>query len=346
MRGERARCVLFIGLSAQGHGGIQRFNRRVIASLATLGVPTVTAMRAEDTPMRFARRILSGVFGAEPILIGHINLLPLALLARLLRPRARIILFAHGIEAWGDPAYRPVRWWEPALLRHVVHRVAIVSRYSMSRMAGAFALDESKFVFFPNAVDLPDAPVRAQGETILTVARLQAGEREKHVDKLVRALPFLPAARLVVIGEGPLQAEYRALAVQLGVEARVALPGAVSDIALARAYAEARLFALPSSKEGFGIVYLEAWARGLPVVGSRFGAAGEVISDGVDGFTIDPADVGALTHALGRLLDDRHLADRMGAAGRLKVERHYTGAAFTRNLEALLYSDMPLSGMT
>lgn len=346
MRAETARSVLFLGLSAQGHGGIQRFNRRVIASLATLGVATVTAMRAEDTPMRFARRVLSGVSGAQLILIGHLNLLPLALLVRLLRPRARIILFAHGIEAWGDPAYRPVRWWEPALLRHLVHQVAVVSRYSMSRMARAFALDESKFVLFPNAVDLPDVPVRAAGETILTVARLGAGEREKHVDKLVRALPFLPAARLVVIGEGPLRAELRALAVQLGVEARVALPGAVTDAALARAYAEARLFALPSAKEGFGIVYLEAWARGLPVVGSCFGGAGEVISDGVDGFTVDPADVGALSHALGRLLNDRHLADRMGAAGRLKVERQYTGAAFTRNLEALLYSDMPLTGMT
>ncbi|MCC2980707.1 glycosyltransferase family 4 protein [Sphingomonas sp. IC4-52] len=293
-------------------------------------------MRADDKRWKFTSTLFRALWRADTVLIGHINLLPLAALIRLLRPRTRLILFAHGIEVWGDPAYRPVRRWERTLLRNAVDEVAIVSRFSMGKMAAAFALDEGKFVLFPNAVDLPGQSARGSGNTILAVARLSAGEREKHVDKLVRALPALPDARLVVIGDGPLRRELQVLATALGVSGRVNLPGSVDEAELAEAYARADVFALPSSKEGFGIVYLEAWARGLPVVGSCFGGAGEVIDDGIDGITVDPVDVPALTRALERLLHDPSLAQQMGATGRRKVEQRYSGAAFTKNLEALL----------
>lgn len=140
----------------------------------------------------------------------------------------------------------------------------------------------------------------------------------------------------MVIGGGPLRADLHALAEELGVADRVALPGAVDAATLARAYAEAAVFALPSSKEGFGIVYLEAWTHGLPVIGSRFGGAGEVIADGVDGFTIDPDDVALLAARLRQLLADPALATTMGRAGREKVARLYSGRAFVANLRALL----------
>ncbi len=333
--------ILFVGLSAAGHGGIQGFNRRVAAGLAALGQASTVAMLAEDGRRRFAARTLAAARTADVLLIGHVNLLPLALLHRLLRPRGHRILFAHGIEVWGDPTYRSVRRWEPSLLRHTIHRVAIVSRFSQARMATAFGLDEGHFSLFPNAVGLPPEPPRHSGRTILAVARLGAGEREKHVDKLIRALPLVPDARLVVIGDGPLRPELRTLAATLGVADRVVLPGAIDAATLAQAYAEAAVFALPSSKEGFGIVYLEAWAHGLPVIGSCHGAAGEVIADGVDGFTVDPADLPALAARLRQLLDDPALAARMGAAGRAKVARHYSATAFVDNLRALLASAAP-----
>lgn len=347
-----ARSVLFVGLSAEGHGGIQSFNRRVIGALARLGVPATVLMLADAETtgdisgfgggrLGLTETILLRSAGADVLLLGHINLLPFAVLYRLRHPRGRVILFAHGIEVWGDPAYRAVRRWEPALLRRVVDRIAIVSRYSRDRMARAFNVPEDRFTVFPNAVDVgPPVHRDTTGSTILAVARLGAGERAKHVDKLVRALPLvlraIPDARLVVIGEGPLRDELRRLAANRGVEAHVALPGAVGHEELERAYADAAVFALPSSKEGFGIVYLEAWMHGLPVIGARAGAAAEVIEDGVDGLTIDPENVPALAQALIALLGDRARAARMGAAGRAKVERLYSGDAFVANLGALL----------
>jgi glycosyltransferase involved in cell wall biosynthesis len=343
--------TLFIGLSAAGHGGIQAFNRRVGDALERLAIPATTLMLADTTPrgggfggrgLSFARAIVRHGRGSEALLVGHINLLPFALLYRLINPRGHIILFAHGIEVWGDPAYRAVRWWEPAVLRHVVDRVAVVSGYSRGLMARVFGLGEHRFALFPNAVDLAPAPARpSQGRpTILAVTRLGTGERAKNVDALIRALPRVlrdvPEARLTVIGDGSLRNELRALAQGLGVAGRLDLPGAVDRGTLDRAYAGAAAFALPSSKEGFGIVYLEAWASGLPVVGSTFGAAGELIDDGVDGYTVDPADVPALARALIALLRDPQCALRMGAAGRAKVERRYSADAFVANLGALL----------
>lgn len=352
--------IFFIGLSAySAHGGIQRFNRRVVSALEELTIAPVVQMLhdgpqhlpeasgrsriigAAGSAIRFARAFLFHARGCDVLLVGHINLLPFALLFRLIRPSGRVILFAHGVEIWGDPAYRTPRWFEPQVLGRTVDRIAIVSAFSRDRMAAAFSLPASKFSLFPNAVDIIEKPPRSTGSgSILTVSRLAATEREKHVDKLVQALPgvleHVPTARLTVIGEGALRTELKALAGSLGIADHVSLPGAVSDAALARAYAEADLFALPSSKEGFGIVYLEAWLRGLPVIASREGAGGEVVSDGVDGFTLDPRDLNALTAAMINLLRDHDKAKAFAAAGRAKVERSYSADVFRRNLLGLI----------
>lgn len=377
--------ILFAGLSAYGaHGGIQRFNRRVIETLeriaagphlapgsdrpGTLSVLMLAdaadaaalravpgggagsgsgnigparSMGAGGSRARFAFAFVKAGWRADLLLLGHINLLPFAMLYRLLRPRGRVILFAHGVEVWGDPVYRRPKGWEPALFRLAVNQVAIVSAYSRSLMARAFAVPMDKFALFPNAVDVTDEPARDMpGAQVLAVSRLAATEREKHVDALIRALPqvldAIPAARLTIIGDGALRGELEALAQALGVAGHVDFAGFVTEEELAQAYAGAALFALPSSKEGFGIVYLEAWLRGLPVIASRYGAGGEVVADGVDGFAVDPADIDAMARAMIDLLRDREKARRFAAAGRAKVEQLYSAQAFQRNLEALV----------
>ena len=335
------RRIVFLGISATGHGGIQAFNRRVAAGLATLDNRVDVAMRADQGTGAFARAALRLLPTADLLLLGHVNLLPLALLHRLVRPGGRRILFAHGIEIWGDPAYRRVRRWEPAMLRGAIDQVGVVSGYSRDRMAEAFGVPAARFTLFPNAVDLPAEPTSAAAprqRLVLAVSRLGAGEREKHLDALIRALPLVPDARLTIVGEGALREELARLAQEVGVGARVDLPGALGAAALAHAYATASVFALPLSKEGFGIVYLEAWANGLPVIGSRFGAGGEVIRDGVDGFTVDPADIPSLADRMQRLLDDPSLAQAMAVAGRARVARDYSGPAFVANLRALIGS--------
>jgi glycosyltransferase involved in cell wall biosynthesis len=115
---------------------------------------------------------------------------------------------------------------------------------------------------------------------------------------------------------------------------RVDFAGAVANDALPQRYAAASVFAFPSLwHEPFGIPVIEAMAAGLPVVASRGGAFPEIVEDGVTGFLVDRGDVDGLAAALGRLLADPALRARMGAAGRSRVEKHFT---WDRQAERLL----------
>lgn len=355
--------VLFIGLAAFGvHGGIQRFNRRIVQCLERMMGHTDVLMLADSAGEKvnshrsnvtilgaggrrsvFLCLFLRRLWYADVLLVGHINLLPFAVLFRLLRPRARVILFAHGIEVWGDPTYRVPRTWEPPALKWAADKVAIVSGYSRDLMAKAFHLPLSYFDVFPNAVDpLPGHARSSADPGIISVARLASSEREKNVDKLICAMPEVlkrvPNAVLTIVGDGALRTELEELARHLKVEGRVSFRGFVNDEELQSLYQGSTVFALPSSKEGFGIVYLEAWARGLPVIASCYGAAPEVVTDGLDGFTVDPADVSHLAERLVELLSDARLAQRMARAGREKINELYSGAAFEKRLFDLCLS--------
>src|SRR5262249_30647911 len=111
----------------------------------------------------------------------------------------------------------------------------------------------------------------------------------------------------------------------------------VSDADLMTAYNRASIFVLPSTKEGFGIVYLEAWQEGLAVIGARAGAVPEIIEDGVDGMLVDLGNgSGSLIEAIERLVCDRQLARELAFAGKRKIERHYLHQHFSANLDKII----------
>ncbi|MGN6362518.1 MAG: glycosyltransferase family 4 protein [Thermomicrobiales bacterium] len=99
------------------------------------------------------------------------------------------------------------------------------------------------------------------------------------------------------------------------------------------------VFALPSRTDSFGIVYLESWCNGAPVIGARAGGVPDVIADGQDGLLVPFGDVPALAAALRRLLDDRDLAAELGARGRAKVYERYTWDRITA-IFARIYDDV------
>jgi glycosyltransferase involved in cell wall biosynthesis len=123
-----------------------------------------------------------------------------------------------------------------------------------------------------------------------TVELALAGARLSHFDHYLASLPAADRRRLLVLG-------------------------AISDAERRDLYAAADLFAMPSRTDSFGIVYLEAWACGLPVIGARAGAVPEVIRDGVDGLLVRFGDVAGLTQAIAAILDDPARARAMAAAG-------------------------------
>jgi glycosyltransferase involved in cell wall biosynthesis len=107
-------------------------------------------------------------------------------------------------------------------------------------------------------------------------------------------------------------------------QARIRMLPYAPDAVKRDALAAADLYVMPSRTDSFGIVYLEAWCYGLPVIGARAGGVPDVIDDGRDGLLVPFGNVEAIAGAIGRLLRDRDEACRLGEAGRAKVLRDLT----------------------
>jgi glycosyltransferase involved in cell wall biosynthesis len=156
------------------------------------------------------------------------------------------------------------------------------------------------------------------------------------VATLVEAMASLRAAAVLrVVGDGPGLSRLRRLARRLALAERVEFLGHVPLARLAAEYARASLFCLPSRQEGFGIVFLEAMAAGLPIVAARAAAVEELLGDGESAVLVPPGDEAALAAALDALLGDAPLRQRLGAAGRRRVERYDAPIVARRFLEAI-----------
>ena len=175
----------------------------------------------------------------------------------------------------------------------------------------------------------PPAPL-ASPPVIGSVGRLA---EQKGYDLLVRALPALPAASLVLVGDGPARGELERLAAELGVSGRLHVTGWTHD---PRSYLAAfDVFALPSRWEGMPLGILEAMHAGLPVVACDVGSVAEAVQDGETGFLLAPDDLDALRERLRALLVDPRLARRLGARGRALAAERFTDTAMARRYETL-----------
>jgi glycosyltransferase involved in cell wall biosynthesis len=165
------------------------------------------------------------------------------------------------------------------------------------------------------------APRRPRGSpVVLCVARMYP---RKRIQDLMRAAGILrariPGVQVRVVGRGPEWPMLSRLHAELGLGDAVALLGDLTRERLAEEYVNATVFCLPSVQEGFGIVFLEAMAAELPVVGCRIAAVPEVVLDGVTGLLSDPRDPGALAGLIERLIADPALARGLGREGRRRA---------------------------
>jgi phosphatidylinositol alpha-1,6-mannosyltransferase len=175
---------------------------------------------------------------------------------------------------------------------------------------------------------------------VLTVGRWLTTERYKGMDTLIMALPRLllrwPDLQLVLAGSGDDREWLEAIARESGVQRHVHFLTDLSYGDLAACYAAAEVFALPSRGEGFGFVYLEAMARGKPVIGGAHGGAPEVIADGETGYLVQHGDPVQLATSIDALLAHPDIARQMGARGRERVEREFRFNVFAKSLRKIL----------
>lgn len=218
---------------------------------------------------------------ADLIVCGHIAQLPVAWAMRKLRKQPiRYTLIAHGIEVW-----RPFNRMEILALRGA-DRIWCVSEFTRRELLRYAKIPLTTTVVLPNALDpqleiIQPAP-QVHEFDILTVSRLSQSDSYKGIDHLIEALPAIrreiPAARLRIVGRGDDLPRLHETAKRLHQTSAVEFLGYVSDEELKREFSACRLFALPSQKEGFGLVFLEAMIHGKPCIGSRDGGIPEVIT--------------------------------------------------------------------
>jgi phosphatidylinositol alpha-1,6-mannosyltransferase len=236
----------------------------------------------------------------------------------------------------------------PALTGFAVrHANAVVAVSAHTRdLAIAAGADPARLHRIPNGVDLPaSSPLaRASQPTVLTVARLR--DRYKGHDVLLRAMPLIrsrvPAARWVVVGDGPLRPELERLAAKHDLDGHVRFVGEASDAERDAWLDRAHVFAMPArlprggvGGEGFGIVFLEANAHGMPVVAGNVGGALDAVVHAKTGLLVDPADHNAVANAVTELLLDPERAAVLGRAGAARARR-FAWPAIAERVEDLL----------
>ena len=304
-----------------GHGGIALYNRDIVDALAAMpavenavvlartmpfeptGVPTKATLvkAALGGKLNFIRAGLRAA--REPfdlVICGHINLLPLAALLNQVI-RAPLALMVYGIDVWQSPNRMAKSW-----LR-AVDSVWTISAITQDRMNAWATLPVSRYVLLPNAIHLDrygQGPRRADlldryglrdARVIMTLARLPSHERYKGVDEVLEVLPSLlqdiPNLKYLVAGDGDDRARLTQKAQALGLADHVVFAGMVAEADKADTFRLADAFVMPGRGEGFGFVFLEALACGVPAVGSLLDGSREALRGGELGELADPTDL-------------------------------------------------------
>ncbi len=344
-----------------GRGGIARFNRNLLDALAEDERLEVCALGlsgepARDVParltwsvpapndkLRFSLAAAAATARRPPriMLSGHVGVgaacYPLAQLAR-----ARLWTTTHGIEVWEPPAGRGWSAFATAAAARAALAgsalVTAVSDYTRRRLLSWCPIAPERVELLPNAIDLshytpgprpPELEAElgvAGAKVLLTVGRMNRLERYKGHDRVVAALPELrrrcAAIRYVIVGTGDDQPRIERLARELGVAELVRFAGHVPDERLRDYYRLADVFVMPSTGEGFGIVFLEAMACGCPVVGGDRDGSVDALGGGELGRLIDPLDARALVEAVaGTLAAGRSPSERIRGVERFGVDR-------------------------
>jgi phosphatidylinositol alpha-1,6-mannosyltransferase len=368
---REARKLLFLFSEAFATGGLQRFNRTLLAASENLNAqfdvyslndadvprtaPNISVTGFGQAKSRFARAAFRAVRSGDyaAVIIGHVNFVELtvvALRSRLFR-RPAALLITHGIDVWtGIQGMRRIAM-------RGVDRILCVSHYTKAMIQRqAPELPMERFTIFPNAlhaswtIEQPHserlAPPTARHSALperflLSVARLSRFDRAKGIISVIEAVAMLadPTVHYVIAGDGDDRPFLELVAARLGVAERVHFLGAVSDEELFNLYRRCQAFVLPSGQEGFGIVFLEAMYFGAPVIAAAEKGAVDVVQHEQTGLLVPFGDIVKLKAAIDRTLGDGALRERLRAGASASVTNGgpFTFSTFTNSWSNIVH---------
>lgn len=270
--------------------------------------------------VKFVLKSIQAGRQSDIVLLSHINLLVPGILIKLLKPSVKLVLIAHGIEVWN-----PLASWKRYLLNKVDLFIP-VSHFTKDQMKALHRLPEDKFRVINNCLDpfleqplqkgkagflLQRYGLQEEHTILLTVTRMADAEQYKGYDRVLEALPQLvaqyPNLRYLLVGKYDAAEKQRIDAIigSLGLQDTVIFTGFVADEELSLHFTLGDIFVMPSEKEGFGIVFIEAMFYGLPVIAGNADGSTDALCNGELGLLVDPADIPAIAGAIKKMLDDR-----------------------------------------
>ena len=341
-------------------GGIARYCRHVCRALSDMGerVNVIALRDAKGSDPRtegldidhytpcarnkveFALRAFVGAARSRPrlILCGHPNFAPLAYsVSRAFR--VPYVVFLYGTDSW-----EPLPGSRGFALRRADHFVSI-SRHTARLAEQANGLAMNRIEILHNCLDpefrFSDSEcMRQRRASMLTVSRITTFEPHKGQETVLRALPRLvekfPDLVYDIVGDGDRRQSLEKMATDLGVRDSVRFHGVVTDEMLAEFYSTGAVFVMPSTVEGFGFVFAEAMAHGMPAIGGNTDAGPEVIVDGRTGYVIDPTSSDAVVETVSSLLGSAQLWNEMSEAALAHARTNFSYSRFRDRLGEIL----------
>ena len=360
-------------------GGIQSYTAAVLDALRGLLGPGAlhVSLKHERAPRHASVQGMQvGCYGRVPARL-RTGVFALGAAAWALRHRPRLIFSSHpnfaqvgvAIKRWAGTQFwtaaHGIEVWEdcPPLVARALRRadrILAVSEFTKRRMVEGHGVSADRISVLPNTFDAqrfrPGAAdfsfrdelgLSRTGKWLLSVGRLVGPERMKGFDRVIEAMPRIlqevPEAVYVIAGTGPDRARLEGIAAACGVREQVKFAGFVPDARLAALYRDCDAFVMPSKKEGFGIVFLEALACGRPVIAGNVDASGEPLLGGELGILVNPENVEQIGDACIRLLarsdENRRLFDPFYLSRR--VTEVFGPQALQNTLRELLSQYLP-----
>ncbi len=254
---------------------------------------------------------------AKLVILSHINLLPAGVLIKKVSPRTRVMLLAHGIEIWDK-----LNSTRTSMLK-TCDKILSVSSFTQDVISQTHGLLKERCAVLNNCLDpfltLPantvvESTLRARygftaGNKILfTLSRLSAKERYKGYEVVLEAMALLkeknPEIRYMIAGSYDEDEKLRLdeMIRSLGLEGMVVIPGFLPEEEIPQHFKMADLYVMPSRKEGFGIVFIEAMYYGLPVIAGNEDGSSDALLNGELGKLVNPNSVDDLKTSIEEML--------------------------------------------
>ena len=283
---------------------------------------------------------------SDIVIISHVNLLVIGWLIKKISPSKRVILFAHGIEVWEKLNKRKKR------LLSCCYQIFSVSNFTCKKLHDLHGFPSEKCRVLNNCLDpfLP-LPSKVKNEQLLSkygfnkndkilfgLTRLSSKERYKGYDKVMEAMRDIkvsyPGIRYFLAGKYDYKEKkyLDTIKEKMDLNENVIIPGYIADKELGDYFSIADIYVMPSMKEGFGIVFIEAMYYGVPVIAGNLDGSADALCNGELGLLVNPLNANEIQHAIEKILANK--TSHTPNHDLLMQKFSYT--AYKNNLEVML----------